>query len=86
MNKNDVILMEEGEYKLIRWVPKNPNSYFPLQSYIRHVCVDQYELGWCWWEPEHIHKPCHECGGYPPEGMMAAWKLHNFDWIQKDTR
>ena len=82
MNPDNTVLLKEGEYTLIKWTPTNPAAYYPLQSYINHQCGSG---GWCWWDPRYIDEHCAECGGSPPEGIMGAWKLHNFDWIQQET-
>ncbi len=75
-------LMKEG-----RWMLRGLSAHCDtdLQSYIVHDCPvargDRY-----WYSTVSQDAPCNECGHGPPVAMTGAWRLHNWDFIQKDLR
>ena len=75
------IVMEDGDF-FIEKVPKDLNPFDKHDSYIMHYCPEKY---WKVYVDEvymNEHGVCSHCLNEIPPGLIALWKMHNWQYIQ----
>ena len=75
--------MEEGNWKLKENIARTSET--SLLSYISHDCPEGRGRRF-WFLPHAIDACCYDCNASPPPGMLGLWKLHNWDYIQRDLQ
>ena len=75
------VVMEDGGF-FIEKVPDKQKIFDKHESYIMHYCPSLY---WkCHVDEVFMiaHGVCSHCMGTIPSGLIALWKLHNWQYIQ----
>ena len=87
LHQGETLLMSAGYWQLRGTNDRAKQWNDGLDSYIVHCCPKASDSGdrW-WWTISGIDDDCTMCGEYPPKDMLGLYKLHNFDWLQKETK
>jgi len=77
------ILDQDGSWELRSVVQYSDGKEGLIKSYIRHVCPVTGDQRY-WWHRGTIERSCEFCHEHPAMGIMTAWKLHNFGYLQSN--
>jgi hypothetical protein len=78
-----VTVMEDGNFCIVKDPEHDPNGYDKHESWIMHYCPSVY---WKVYVEEHFMNTngvCKHCYEVVPPGLIALWKLHNWQYIQE---
>jgi len=76
------IVHEDGNFCIVKDPDHDPHGYDKPESWVMHSCPTVY---WKIYIDEYFmntHGVCKHCYSEVPSGLIALWKMHNWQYIQ----